>query len=121
MYNLNIIIHNIIIHKLPNDKIYEELDDKDLEKKQYDIDTLVWNIKYGAISLRKLVRTQKLTPYICAKYVVFGGKNGKYAFGTEDSWLSRQDICDKQPHITIDEMHEAYRIANAEDELEDDD
>jgi hypothetical protein len=41
---------NIIIHKLQNDKIYEEINDKDLEKNQYDIDTLVWNIKYGAIS-----------------------------------------------------------------------
>jgi hypothetical protein len=110
---------DIIIHQLPTDKIYENLNDRDLENKQYDIDTLVWNIKYGAISLRKLVRTQKLTPYVCAKYVVFGGKNGIYAFGTEDSWISTGDICSRQLHITIDEMITAHKIADAEDELDD--
>lgn len=110
---------DIIIHQLSTNKIYQKLTDDDLDKYEYDIDTLVWNIKYGSISLRKLVRSQKLTPYVCAKYVVFGGKDGKYAFGTEDSWISTYDICNKQPHITMSEMHEAHRIADSEDELED--
>lgn len=103
--------------------IYEELTDQDLQKNKYkyDIDTLVWNIKHSPIELRVLVRTQKLTPYVCAKYVVFGGKNEKYACGSEDAWLATGDILRFQPHITKDEMSEAHMMADNEDEMEDHD
>ena len=102
---------------------YPKLCDEDLKKNKYDIDTLIWNIKHSAISLKILVRTQKLTPYVCAKYVVFGGRNGqygygRYAFGSEDSWISTGDVLYFQKHITEEEMIEAHRIADAEDEIE---
>jgi hypothetical protein len=70
------------------------------------------------LSLRKLVRYQKLTPYICAKYVVFGGKNEMYADCTEDAWISTEEIPYYQPHITMEEMYEAHKIASEEDVTE---
>ena len=100
---------------------YKKLTDMDLHKNRvtYDIDTIVWNIHNSAINLRTLVRTQILTPYVCAKYVVFGGRNEMYAFGTEDAWLSISDVLIYQPHISIQDMAEAYKIAKIEDAQED--
>jgi|LauGreSBDMM110SN_4_FD.fasta_scaffold279702_1 hypothetical protein len=86
---------------------------------KYDAKTIEWNIRNSCLSLRKLVRYQKLTPYICAKYVVFGGRNEMYADCTEDAWISTSEIISYQPHITIEEMHKAHRLADEEDELED--
>lgn len=105
------------------EKTYEILSDNDLRQNKfaYDLDTLVWNIKYSCISLRVLSRYQKLSPYVCAKYVVFGGKNGQYADCTEDAWLCTGDILNRQPHITLEEMLEAHAVADLEDEDEDDD
>ena len=85
----------------------------------YDADTLEWNIINSYLSLRKLVRYQKLTPYICAKYVVFGGRNEMYADCTEDAWISTSEIPQYQQHITMEEMYEAHRIASEEDCQED--
>ena len=100
---------------------HKKLTDDDLQNNRfaYDIDTIVWNIQHGAINLRTLVRTQKLTPYVCAKYVVFGGRNEMYAFGTEDAWLSTDDVLRHQPHISSQEMSDAHKLADAEDERED--
>jgi len=100
---------------------YKKLTDMDLRNNRftYDIDTLVWNIHNSAINLRTLVRTQTLTPYVCAKYVVFGGRNEMYAFGTEDAWLSISDVLIYQPHISSQDMTEAYKIAKIEDAQED--
>ena len=102
-------------------KVFEKLYDEDLRKNKfkYDLETIEWNIKHSVISLRVLVRTQKLSPYICAKYVVFGGRNEQYADCTEDAWLCTGDILNRQKHITLEEMLEAHKIADAEDELED--
>jgi len=102
-------------------KVIEKLYDEDLRKNKfkYDLETIEWNIKHSVISLRVLVRTQKLSPYICAKYVVFGGRNEQYADCTEDAWLCTGDILNWQKHITLEEMLEAHKIADAEDELED--
>ena len=102
-------------------KVFEKLYDEDLIKNKfkYDLETIEWNIKHSVISLRVLVRTQKLSPYICAKYVVFGGRNEQYADCTEDAWLCTGDILNRQKHITLEEMLEAHKIADAEDELED--
>lgn len=96
---------------------YTILTDRDIIQNpfMYDADTLEWNIINSYLSLRKLVRYQKLTPYICAKYVVFGGRNEMYADCTEDAWISTSEIPHYQPHITMEEMHEAHRIANKED------
>jgi hypothetical protein len=102
--------------KEPN---YPLLTDADIMKNQYDLETIEWNIINSFLSLRKLVRYQKLSAYICAKYVVFGGRNEMYADCSEDAWISTGDVLYFQPHITIDEMREAHRIATEEDEQED--
>ena len=103
------------------EKQYVKLEDYDItnNKFMYDSETIEWNIKNSFLSLRLLVRNQKLTPYICAKYVVFGGRNEKYADCREDAWISTGDICYLQKHITMNEMDEAHTIADAEDEEED--
>lgn len=97
------------------------LTDQDIYKNKfvYDAETIEWNIIHSGLSLRVLVKNQKLTPYICAKYVVVGGRNEMYADCTEDAWISTGDIINYQPHITMDEMHEAHEIATKEDCLED--
>ena len=114
-------IYNAVFMKQPPPTSFKKLTDDDLQNNRfaYDIDTIVWNIQYGAINLRTLVRTQKLTPYVCAKYVVFGGRNEMYAFGTEDAWISTDDILRHQPHISSQEMSDAHKLADAEDERED--
>ena len=97
---------------------YPLLTDADIIKNKYDLETIEWNIINSFLSLRKLVRNQKLSPYICAKYVVFGGRNEMYADCSEDAWISTGDILRLQPHITIDEMREAHIKATEEDEQE---
>jgi len=89
-------------------------------KFKYDIQTIEWNIRYSneCIDLRKIVRFQKLTPYVCAKYVVFGGRNEMWATCREDAWISSSEIPRYQPHITIEEMRAAHKIANEEDDRE---
>jgi len=111
--------HNIEVEM--NEKKYEVLTDREIIMNPfiYDPDTIEWNIKNSFLSLRKLVRNQKLTPYICAKYVVFGGRNEMYADCSEDAWISTDDILRYQPHITMEQMQQAHRIANKEDEQED--
>ena len=117
-------IYNIMnqdVHRLSSSiilgKQYEQLTDEDIvqNKFAYDLDTIEWNIINSFLSLRKLVRNQILSPYICAKYVVFGGKDEKYADCREDAWISTREIIHDQPHITFEEMLKAHIIANAED------
>ena len=100
---------------------YPTLYDADIinNKFMYDIETIEWNIRHSFLSLRILVRNQKLTPYVCAKYVVFGGRNEKYADCREDAWLATGDILYHQRHITKEEMEEAHAIADEEDMQED--
>ena len=104
---------------LEEGKTYEILEDYDIRKNKYDLGTLEWNIRYSFLSLRTLVKYQTLSPYICAKYVVFGGKDEIYADCKEDAWISTGEILTYQKHITMEEMIEAHTIANEEDELED--
>ena len=102
-------------------KRFIELNDKLLQihKFEYDAEQLENSLlNYDAISLRVLVRTQKLTPYICAKYVVFGGTDEKYAFGTEDAWISTNEIPYYQPHITLEEIQNAHIFVKYEESME---
>ena len=87
-------------------------------KFMYDIDTIEWNIQNAFLSLRVLLRNQRLTPYICAKYIVFGGRNGAYADCCEDSWISVGEVLNCQPHISIEDMMEARKLVNEEYERE---
>lgn len=103
-----------------SEKIYIYLDDDDIIKNQniYDPETLEWNIIHSNLSLRILTNYQILTPYICAKYVIFGGRNGKYADCTEDAWIDFNDILRLQPHIKKEELSIASKIADQEDKEE---
>ena len=103
------------------EKQYIILNDNDIifNKFMYDAETIEYNIINSFLSLRKLVKYQKLTPYICAKYVVFGGRNEMYADCTEDAWISTSEIPYYQPHITMEDMYKAHAIANEEDSQED--
>lgn len=95
-----------------------EFDERDLYHEKFDIDRIVWNIKHNCIDLRQIVRTQILTPYVCAKYVVFGGRDEQYATCSEDAWVATGDVLRYQPHITEAEMMKAHMIADEEDEQE---
>jgi hypothetical protein len=101
-------------------KGFIELNDQLLRENKFEYDTeqIENSLHYDAISLRVLVRTQKLTPYICAKYVVFGGTHEKYAFGTEDAWISTDEIPYYQPHITLEEIQNAHIFVKNEESTE---
>lgn len=101
-------------------KGFIELNDQLLRenKFEYDVEQIEHSLHFDAISLRVLVRTQKLTPYICAKYVVFGGTHEKYAFGTEDAWISTDEIPYYQPHITLEEIRNAHIFVKNEESTE---
>lgn len=101
-------------------KSFIELNDQLLRenKFEYGVEQIENSLHFDAISLRVLVRTQKLTPYICAKYVVFGGTHEKYAFGTEDAWISTDEIPYYQPHITLEEIQNAHIFVKNEESTE---
>jgi len=111
-------LHSSLHSSLIEGKEYIKLEDYHLKQNKYDLGTLEWNIIHSCISLRILVKYQTLSPYICAKYVVFGGKDEIYADCKEDAWISTGEILTYQKHITMEDMHKAHAVADEEDELE---
>jgi hypothetical protein len=101
-------------------KKYIDLTNNDLRKNPYayDEDQLLYTLQTYGPSLRVLNRYQKLSAYICAKYVIFGGNNEEYGDCTEDRWLSDGDILRVQTHITREELIEAHRFVLKEEENE---
>jgi hypothetical protein len=99
---------------------YKLLNNRDIMQNpfMYDYDTIEWNLQNSFLNLRTLVNYQKLSPYICAKYVVFGGTDEKYASCTEDAWIATGEIPYYQPHITMEDMHIAHGIVDDEEENE---
>lgn len=97
-----------------------ELTDNDLKKNPYayNEEQLIYTIQNENPSLRVLNRCQKLSAYICAKYVIFGGNNEEYGDCTEDRWLSDDDILAKQKHITREELSIAHRFVAIEEKNE---
>ena len=97
-----------------------KLTDYDLieNKFKYSTEQIIHSLHNDFISLRVLTRTQKLTPYICAKYCIFGGKDEKYADCSEDAWLDINDILRRQPHITEEDMEKAFAFIDLEEENE---
>lgn len=94
-----------------------ELTDKDIRinKYMYDYEQIEYSIINDFLSLRILNRNQKLSPYICAKYVIFGGNDEKYGDCTEDRWLADGDILNNQTHITQDELSNAHIFVEKEE------
>lgn len=106
-----------IIMSYPHRK-FLELTDDDIRKNQYDPEQIEYSIVNDLLSLRILNRYQKLTPYICAKYVIFGGNEEKYGDCGEDRWLSDIEILRSQPHITREELSAAHAFVEEEEENE---
>lgn len=98
---------------MPNE--FLELTDKDIRKNKYNPEQLEYSIVNDNLSLRMLIQHQILTPYICAKYIIFGGIYEKYGDCTEDRWLSDNDILIKQPHISREELIEARKFVAEEE------
>jgi len=97
-----------------------ELTDNDIKnnKFMYTAEQLEYSIVNDNLSLRIVSRFQKLTPYICAKYVIFGGNNEIYGDCVEDRWLDDYDILRRQPHITREELSSAHRFVEEEENRE---
>lgn len=75
-----------------------ELNDQDLRKKKYSIDVLEKNINNLSISV--ILKTQKLTPEFCVKYIL----NEKYASCVEETYICDFDVIKRQPHIKSSEL-----------------
>ena len=101
-------------------RVFLRLTDKDFRENvnAYDPDQVVYSILAKTVNLRTVAKTQVLTPYICAKYVIFGGNDEKYGRGTEDRWLDDDDILELQPHITQEELTAAHILVAKEEEAE---
>lgn len=97
-----------------------DLTDNDLKNNPYayDEEQLLYTLQTYWPSLRILNRYQKLSAYICAKYIIFGGNNEVYGDCTEDRWLDDNDILRRQPHITRRELSEAHRFVDIEEKNE---
>lgn len=97
-----------------------ELTDNDLRKNPYvyDEEQLLYTLQNHCPSLRVLNRYQKLSAYICAKYIIFGGNNEEYGDCTEDRWLDDYNILIKQIHITREELSAAHIFVAKEEENE---
>jgi hypothetical protein len=97
-----------------------ELNDDDIRnnKFSYSPEQIEYSIKYNGLSLRIVSIYQKLTPYICAKYVIFGGNDEKYGDCSEDRWLADNDIISYQPHITQEELSQAHAFVFWEEKCE---
>ena len=101
-------------------KIFLDLTDNNLKNNPYayDEEQLLYTLRTNCPSLRVLNRYQKLSAYICAKYIIFGGNNEEYGDCTEDRWLSDADILAKQTHISEYELLEAHKFVEKEEENE---
>ena len=99
---------------------FVELTDDNIRnnKFMYSYEQLEYSIVNDNLSLRIVSRYQKLTPYICAKYVIFGGNNEIYGDCVEDRWLDDYDILRRQPHITREELSDAHRFVAEEERKE---
>jgi hypothetical protein len=65
----------------------------DLFNKQYDLQTLKENIY--AVSLRDILKTQKLTSEFCVKYIL----NTNYQLNKEDENITVKEVLELQPDI----------------------
>ncbi len=94
-----------------------ELTDDDIKnnKFEYDPEQIEYTLQNYCPSLRILSRYQKLTPYICAKYVIFGGNDEQYGDCCEDRWLTDYDILKRQPHLTQKDLSEAHAFVEKEE------
>ena len=77
----------------------------DLYKNQYDYETLKANIY--AVSLMDILKTQKLTPDFCVKYIL----NESFQFLEEDQSINMEIVKKYQTHISNIELVSALMRA----------
>lgn len=79
------------------------INDYDLRKNKYDIETLIRNINH--LYIKTIVNTQILTAEFCVKYIL----DEKYMTCIEDTYLIDFNyVLQKQPHITEEELRREY-------------
>jgi len=71
----------------------------DLFNKQYDLETL--KVHLYAVSIRDILKTQKLTCDFCVKYIL----NTNYQMDAKDEGITVTEVIKYQPHITKGELY----------------
>lgn len=99
-------------------RVFLELSDKDLKENayMYDEEQLIYTLKTSIPSLRIISRFQKISAYIAAKYVIFGGIDEDNGDCVEDTYLDTYDIITRQPHITEEDIENAFAFLYQEKE-----
>ena len=72
------------------------------EGEQYSMSDLEYILKNSCITLKTILRTQKLTPEFCVKYLL--DKNEDQCISDMDRYITVNDILRDQPHITLDDI-----------------
>jgi hypothetical protein len=72
--------------------------DNDLRWNQYDVRLLERYV--DQLSPRILLRTQKLTPEFCLKFILDDG----YAWTDSDRSITYKEVLALQPHITLEQL-----------------
>ena len=67
---------------------------------KYTLEELIFIVKNFAVSLKVILRTQKLTADFCKEYIL----DELYAVTELDNYITKEDILEYQQHITIDEL-----------------
>lgn len=77
-----------------------------LRKNKYSIKELedALNSEDSNLNLFYILKTQKLTPEFCVKYLL----SEKYASSVEETYISSIDILQNQPHINSNVLGELY-------------
>lgn len=101
-------------------KEYQDITDKEIKQNPYayDEDQIIYTLETYLPSLRNLNRYQKLSAYICAKYVIFGGINEDNGDCVEDTYLDTYDILRHQKHLTKQDIQDAFDFLYKEQEKE---
>ena len=96
------------------------LSDADLRNNpfKYDEEQILYTLQNECPSLRVISRYQKLTAYMCAKYVIFGGNGEKYGDCVEDRYLSDDDLLRRQPHLSHREISLMHGLVELEEKRE---
>jgi hypothetical protein len=76
-----------------------KIQNHDLYKNQYKINDLEKNIKN--LSLKTLLKTQKLTAEFCIKYIL---TTDEYCWTNEETYIDWRDVLASQPHIKKNEI-----------------
>ena len=96
----------------------KKLTDEDIRQNKYSINQLKHSIINDNISLRMVLKYQILTPYICVKYILFGGTEQNYGNCLEDKLINMNDIIVLQPHITYDQLLDTIKFVYEEEKRE---